>query len=526
MTILKLDDKIIINKIEKNTRFNFIYKKSIMKNNKKILIKTAAVVLCLITVFSFTFSCFSDKRYSIGSYVVTDENGQDILSAQEAGEKISVAPEGAVLTTIKIVNGMGYIKYDGVYGWVDLSKLYYRPDTPSVIDGDIENLKSIEISSLPDKVVYTQGDTPETDGLAVTAVFSSDGKETRQKVTGYTISFPDMDSYGEKRVTVYYGGKTAGFEITVKKIPVSYITVTLPTKTVFALGEPVSFDGMKVRAFYSDGRDSGLGILLDKDDYTVVGVKEGDASLKSGSYTVTVKYLYDEITASFHIYVEKTSVVSLLLTSAPKNMYIYQGQTFNKNDFKISAADSSGAVTEVTDFDLDYDNTEVGSHTGTISYGGRKIYFSYEVRKLEETGIEVSTGIGIGNFAGSPVNFSGLKVYAVYNSGERKEISDYEIDYDFNPSVPGEYKATVFHGDFSAEFSYTVADVNSVILGDVDLNGEVNSLDARLTLRYSASLTTLKYAQRKAADVDANGKITALDARKILRASAKLEPLT
>ncbi len=63
------------------------------------------------------------------------------------------------------------------------------------------------------------------------------------------------------------------------------------------------------------------------------------------------------------------------------------------------------------------------------------------------------------------------------------------------------------------------------MLGDVDMNGEIQAADARLALRTSVGLETLSVVQKKAADIDKNGEIKAADARLILRASVGLETL-
>lgn len=59
--------------------------------------------------------------------------------------------------------------------------------------------------------------------------------------------------------------------------------------------------------------------------------------------------------------------------------------------------------------------------------------------------------------------------------------------------------------------------------GDVNMDGKVNSSDARLALRASAKLEELTADQRRSADVDEDGKVTSIDARTILRIAAKIE---
>lgn len=66
---------------------------------------------------------------------------------------------------------------------------------------------------------------------------------------------------------------------------------------------------------------------------------------------------------------------------------------------------------------------------------------------------------------------------------------------------------------------------DSLKLGDINGDGRVTAMDARLVLRASAKIDELTAAQFKAADIDSNGRITAMDARAVLRASAQIEPL-
>ena len=61
--------------------------------------------------------------------------------------------------------------------------------------------------------------------------------------------------------------------------------------------------------------------------------------------------------------------------------------------------------------------------------------------------------------------------------------------------------------------------------GDVNGDGKITAVDARLALRGSAKLIELTEQQQKAADINGDGKVTAADARRILRISAKLEDI-
>lgn len=61
--------------------------------------------------------------------------------------------------------------------------------------------------------------------------------------------------------------------------------------------------------------------------------------------------------------------------------------------------------------------------------------------------------------------------------------------------------------------------------GDVDMNGVIEAIDARLALRASVRLQTLSANSTALADVDFNGSITSADARIILRVSVGLQTI-
>ena len=478
------------------------------------------VLLCL-------FSASAEKQYDQGAYLVTAEGGVKLYaSPKKALDYKITALKGAYLNIIETDGDFGYTVYDSVYGWVDLTEgVTFSSSMPAVTDkGKIEGSKGIRITSLPDKLIYIEGEEEaDIDGLEVAIVFD-DGLGSLLKVDGYTVSFPDLDTHGEKKVTVYYGGYSQTFDIVVVKVPVTGIVLTLPAKTSYIEGEAISLDGLEVTAYFSDGRDGGKGIKLSENEYTVSGIDAGDSSLAPGTYKVTVTYMYPEITSSFYVYVSGKSVTSLKLLSLPQSLTIYQGQSFNNADFELFATYDNGKSETITDFNIEYDNMQTGEFTARIYYMDKYVAFDYTVLELKETGIEVGDTSQVGSYAGSDLDFSKLKVYVVYNSGEKKLLtSGYTLSHEIDTALIGKYPVRVSYGDFSTEFEYTVADRPQRIIGDVTGDGKVLAADARLALRAAARLEILDEASFYAADTDFDDKVTAADARKILRVAAGLD---
>ena len=151
------------------------------------------------------------------------------------------------------------------------------------------------------------------------------------------------------------------------------------------------------------------------------------------------------------------------------------------------------------------------------------VAFDYVVLPLEQTGITVPDSATVGSYAGDEPDFSRLKVYNVYNSGEKRLTDDYELHHEIDINTIGRYTVTVTQGEYSCTFEYTVAKRSEIRIGDVNFDGQVNAIDARLALRCSAQIETLSDDAFLAADVDLDERVTALDARKILRVSAGLD---
>ena len=73
--------------------------------------------------------------------------------------------------------------------------------------------------------------------------------------------------------------------------------------------------------------------------------------------------------------------------------------------------------------------------------------------------------------------------------------------------------------------TYALAELREAdpVMGDVDLDGQVNALDARLLLRYVAGLVEEEKLELSLADVNGDGKVNARDAREILWKAAGLD---
>lgn len=211
----------------------------------------------------------------------------------------------------------------------------------------------IELTSLPDKLKYKDGESFDSSGLIVTATYD-DG--TVQETTNYTLSLQDMSTAGTKTVTVTCGSQTATFDITV--ISISKIEVTTPpTKLEYHKGDVLDTTGMVISTVWTDGSKEVL-----TDGYTV---SELDSS-ETGEKTITVTY--QTFTATFTVEVV-ADTAGIRITSYPSKVYYKIGESFDPSGLTVAAVRQDGTEKEITDYDISgFDSSTAGSKTITVSY--------------------------------------------------------------------------------------------------------------------------------------------------------------
>lgn len=78
-------------------------------------------------------------------------------------------------------------------------------------------LTSISVSSMPSKTLYTVGDTLDTTGLILTALYSNGSSIAVE--SGFSCSPTILDIAGTQTITVTYSGKTTTFNVSVSELP-------------------------------------------------------------------------------------------------------------------------------------------------------------------------------------------------------------------------------------------------------------------------------------------------------------------
>ena len=197
----------------------------------------------------------------------------------------------------------------------DLGITYKTPGEPYITSsGEILNgvvqtyneeseLVSIAITTPPTKTSYTEGETFDSTGMAVTATYSDESTKT---ITDYTYTPNTALATTDTKITVSYTEgeitKTAEQSITVTaaaKTLSSISITTLPTKTSYTVGEVFDPDGMVVTAVYSD---STLAVVT---GYTY----SPSSALAKTDKTITISYTEDGVTKTATVSIEVSDLV-------------------------------------------------------------------------------------------------------------------------------------------------------------------------------------------------------------------------
>lgn len=210
----------------------------------------------------------------------------------------------------------------------------------------------IEVSHMPTKTRYFVGEPFDATGLVITAYYADN---TSTQATGYTLSSPDMSTYGSKTVTVTFDEKTVDFSILV--VDISGIEVkTMPTKIEYPKGDVFDTTGLSILVKYTDGTS---------ETKTTGFEVSGFDSSSVGEKTITVTYKTH--TATFKVTVYDLS--GIRITSFPSKVYYKIGESFDPTGLTVAEVRNDGSEKEITDYTVSgFDSSTAGSKTITVSY--------------------------------------------------------------------------------------------------------------------------------------------------------------
>ena len=308
-------------------------------------------------------------------------------------------------------------------------------------------LTQIQIDALPVKTQYWTGESLDTAGLVLLALYS-DGS-VQQVTEGYTLSGFHNSLTGQQTVTVTYQGKTAEFTVTVNAPAVTAIDIgQLPRKIEYWTGEALDTDGLTLTVFYSDSS-----VVEISEGFTVTGFD----SAAAGEQTLTASYMGKTVT--FAVTVKKPEVTAINIMEPPEKTNYWTGEALDTEGLVLIVSYTDGNTAQITQgYTISgFDSTQPGTQSVQVSYMGKTTAFTVTVNKLEVVGIEVfSLPAKTEYFAGESLDTTGLTLLVTYLNGSTAQITKGFTVTGYNSATVGRQTLTVWYGDLAVEFAVTV----------------------------------------------------------------------
>jgi hypothetical protein len=378
-------------------------------------------------------------------------------------------------------------------------------------DSDAATLDSIEMVTPPTKTVYNKGESLDLAGMKVKAIYSD---SSEAEVTNYTTtpakgSVLNTVSTWTIKIAYSEGGvdMETTFNVTVNPAVLESINVTtMPTKTVYVVGNTLSFTGMIVTAKYSDGSN--------KYPTSYKTSPESGAILNAvGTQTVKITYEEGGITkeTALDVAVIASALSSISVTTLPKIEYT-TGEKLNLTGLVVTAKYANGT----TEIARGYTTTPAkdtvlntaGKQTVTIAY-------ALDTTKTTTFNITVSSPLSSINVTTEPtkkvyakgesLNLSGLVVTAKYSDNSTKAVTGYTTSPASGDTLStiGTQKVTVTYKDGSGTRTTSFSVTVNAPLSSISITTQPAKVEYAIgdTLNLNGMVVTAKYSNNASSAV-------------------------
>lgn len=342
-----------------------------------------------------------------------------------------------------------------------------------------ETITGIEISHLPYKTSYYEGDSLDTTGLSVKKFYNT-GKFEEINDASITVLGFKNNQLGSQTLTVSLEGFSANYNITVYSVkPISISVNSLPDKVAYALGDTFDTTGLSVTVMYNNGTTKTITNGFDL---------SGFESSSEGTKEIEVAYTFadDELNKNITLYSEFTVNVGTVTDVKVKNFpnkteYYTSDGKLDITGLSLELTYSNGLTKTVTSgfsTPYGYNLNKSGVQDVMISYNGIVTSFEINVTEVVLDSIEISHLPKTQYYVGETLSTSGLCINRTYNDGTSSEVwSGYTVmvnGYD-EGELPtflstGTKNVTIYYADGSQRKSiqYEIT-ISSVALEKIEI---------------------------------------------------------
>ena len=302
-------------------------------------------------------------------------------------------------------------------------------------------LRKIEVNTLPEKLNYYVGDTLDTDGLTINAVYDFFKLEMTEN---FTVTPTKLNTAGKQKITVSFLDASCEFEVMVAPGEIKGIEVkSMPKKTSYFVGDVPNIDGLVLTAVYE------YGTLEITDGFTAKHIPFD----KAGTGTVMVEY--SGKTCTFDVTVKEVLPVGIKVNSLPTDTEYCVGEYLDTAGMSVTIIYNNGTEKVITSGF--YCSPTMFNMTGTqiitVVYSDFVCTFEVFVEGIKPISIEIKTLPNkVEYLVGESLDTAGMSLYVTYNNRTKKVITEGFTYDDKKFTTAGRYSINVYYSGLECSF--------------------------------------------------------------------------
>ncbi len=355
-----------------------------------------------------------------------------------------------------------------------------------------KQISSIEITSLPDKLIYLEGkDDLDVSGGEITLYYDNDTYEVINIEVSMISGF-DNTVVGNQTLTVNYNGFSDTYSVEIdEKTPISISVTKLPDKLTYLEGkDSLDVTGGEITLYYNN------------DTFDVIAMTDemvsGFDNTVVGNLTLTISY--GGFSTPLMVDIAAKSIASIEVTKTPDKVYFLEGKDaldVSGGEITVYYNNGTSQVMSIEESMVSgFDNTIVGNQTLTVSFGGCSDTYSVEI--VAKTLISISVTklpnklVYLEGKDSLDVTGGQITLYYDNNTSEVIAITDKMVS-GFDVNILGQQEITVTYGKFSDTFSVEVSAKQIVSVSVSKLPEKLTYLEGKDALNVAGGEITVYY---------------------------------
>ena len=326
-------------------------------------------------------------------------------------------------------------------------------------------VKSITITTQPDKLEYVVGQNIVLDGGLITVTYNDETEASLYfNSPGVTVSGYDKNSIATQTVTLSYQDRfmnepvSTTFNVTVIERTATSIVINKEPKVEYIVDEELDLANGSIAVVYNNG--SSEPILLTSEDVQVSGFDNTSATKQ----TLTVKYKGLETTFMVTVNPKPPVPASIKMGDMPEKTKYLEGEFLKLDGGTIIVVYNDGETTKTVKLSktdvTGFDTKTPGEQTLTVKYLTFTTTFTITVnaKPVESVSIELTKKPTKTEYiVGDPLDIDGGTFTVHFSDGSTKTLSLENASVTgYNRAVTGEQTLTVRYSNLTTTFAVTV----------------------------------------------------------------------